>query len=311
MSNRLRKTIFWLGLGLITLGVMILGVLFFLWPPSGRTNFLVLGVAGENHSGGDLTDSIIFVSLENQTGKTLVLSLPRDIWVVPLRTKLNSVYHYEGMEETKKAVGEILGQKTDYSLVVDFNLFTKMVDFLGGVEVEVERALDDYKYPIAGKENDLCNGDPEYKCRYESLHFEAGKQTMDGDQALKYVRSRNAEGEEGTDFARSQRQQRLLLAIQKKVFTPQVLFNPKRLTQLANLTFANIKTDIPQSKYTDLFKIALKLRKNNFKMEVLNDGFLINPPTSKAKYDNQWVLVPKDGTWEAVQNHVKNLIDKF
>ena len=311
MSNRLRKTIFCLGLSLTILGIFILVVLSFLRPPSGRTNFLVLGVAGANHSGGDLTDSIIFVSLENQTGKTLVLSLPRDIWIAPLRAKLNSVYHYEGMEETKKAVGEILGQKIDYSLVIDFNLFTKVVDFLGGVEVEVERSFDDQKYPLAGRENDLCDGDLEYKCRYESLHFEAGKQTMNGDQALKYVRSRNAEGEEGTDFARSQRQQRLLMAIQKKIFTPQVLFNPKRLTQLTNLVLANIKTDIPQSKYNDLFKIALKLRKNNFKMEVLNDGFLINPPTSKAKYDNQWVLIPKDGTWEAVQNHVKNLIDKF
>jgi len=311
MSNRLRKTIFCLGLSLTILGIFILGVLSFLRPSSGRTNFLVLGVAGTNHSGGDLTDSIIFVSLENQTGKTLVLSLPRDIWIAPLRAKLNSVYHYEGMEETKKAVGEILGQKIDYSLVIDFNLFTKAVDLLGGVEVEVERSFDDQKYPLPGRENDLCNGDPEYKCRYESLHFEAGKQTMNGDQALKYVRSRNAEGEEGTDFARSQRQQRLLMAIQKEIFTPQILFNPKRLTQLTNLVLANIKADIPQSKYNDLFKIALKLRKNKFKMEVLNDGFLINPPTSKAKYDNQWVLIPKDGTWEAVQNHVKNLIDKF
>ncbi len=111
MSSHLRKTIFWVGLGLTILGVIILGVLSFLRPSPGRTNFLVLGVAGENHSGGDLTDSLIFVSVENQTGKTLVLSLPRDIWIAPLRTKLNSVYHYEGMEETKKAVGEILGQK--------------------------------------------------------------------------------------------------------------------------------------------------------------------------------------------------------
>ena len=311
MSSRLRKTIFCFGLGLTILGIFILGVLSFLRPPSGRTNFLVLGVAGENYTGSDLTDSIIFVSLENQTGKTLVLSLPRDIWITPLRAKLNSVYHYEGMEETKKAVGEILGQKVDYSLVIDFNLFTKMVDFLDGVELTVERAFDDFKYPLVGKENDLCDGDKEFKCRYETISFKAGEQWMNSETALKYVRSRNAEGEEGTDFARSQRQQRLLIAIQKKIFTPQVILNPKRLTQLINLTVANIKTDIPKDKNLDLFKIALKLRKNKFKMEVLNDGYLINPPTSKARYDNQWVLIPKDGTWGAVQDHVKNLIDKF
>jgi len=311
MSSRLRKTIFWFGLGLVTLGVMILGVLFFLQPPSGRTNFLVLGVAGENHSGGDLTDSMIFLSMENQTGKALVVSLPRDIWIAPIRAKLNTVYHYQGLAETKKIVGEILGQKVGYGVIVDFSLFTKVVDNLEGVEVNVERAFEDNKYPIAGKENDLCNGDPEYKCRYETISFEAGKQTMDGDQALKYVRSRNAEGEEGTDFARSQRQQRLLLAIEKKISTPRILTNPKHLIQLIKLVLTNIKTDIPKEKYGDLFKIALKLRRSKFKMEVLNDGYLINPPPSKTKYDNQWVLVPSQGNWQAIQNHIKDLIDKF
>jgi len=308
MSSHLRKSIFWVGFSLLFLGLIILGLNFWLQPQPGRTNFLVLGVAGENHSGGDLTDSIIFVSLENQTGKTLVLSLPRDIWVAPLRTKLNSVYHYEGMEETKKAVGEILGQKTDYSLVVDFNLFTKMVDFLGGVEVEVERSFDDHKYPLAGRENDLCNGDPEYKCRYESIHFEAGKQTMNGDQALKYVRSRNAEGEEGTDFARSQRQQRLLAAIKKRVFTPSVILNPKKMIGLWRLVNANIRTDIPQEKYGDLLKIALKMKGNKLKTASLNGNFLVNPPTNKQKYDNQWVLVPKAGDWSEIQQYLQSLL---
>ena len=306
-----KKSIFVFGLVLLILGLLIFALTFLLQPKPGRTSFLILGIAGENHSGDDLTDSMIFLSTENQSGKTLVLSLPRDIWVAPLRAKLNTVYHYQGMGETKKVVEEILGQKVDYGILIDFKLFTQLVDFLGGVEVEVERTFDDFKYPIAGKENDLCEGDPEYKCRYEHLHFEAGRQSMDGATALKYVRSRNAEGEEGTDFARSQRQQRLLLAIQKKIFTPSLIFNPQRTWRLIKITLANIKTDTPSSDYFDLIKIVLKWRKANFRMLVLNDGYLINPPTSKAKYDNQWVLIPKDGTWEAIQNHVKNLIDKF
>jgi LCP family protein required for cell wall assembly len=311
MSTRLRKIILGVGLCLTIAGFLILGILSFLRPSPGRTNFLILGIAGENHEGSDLTDTLIFVSVDNQTGKTLLLSLPRDIWITPLRTKLNSLYHYQGLEETKKYVGEILGQKIDYGLVIDFNLFTKIVDSLGGVTVEVERSFDDYKYPLAGKENDLCGGDKEYKCRYEHVHFEAGTQVMDGATALKYVRSRHAEGDEGTDFARSQRQQRMIMAIKRKIFTPQIIFNPRKLIGLWQLINSNIKTDIPQEKYDDLLKIALKLRKNNFRTEVLNNGFLINPPTSKAKYDNQWVLVPKSGDWQEVQEHVKDLIDKL
>ncbi|MBM3205507.1 LytR family transcriptional regulator [Candidatus Shapirobacteria bacterium] len=311
MSQRLKKSIFALGLSLVVIGLLILGALFFLQPPGGRTNLLVLGMGGEEHLNPDLTDSVIFISVENQTGQTLVLSLPRDIWIAPLRAKLNAVYHYEGLAETKNQVSEILGQKIDYALVVDFNLFMKLVDFLGGVEVDVKRSFDDFKYPLAGRENDLCDGDPAYGCRYESLHFDQGLQVMNGERALKYVRSRNAQGDEGTDFARSQRQQRLLLAIQHKIFTPQVILNPRRLMEMKNLILANIKTDIPTPKNWDLFKIGLRLRKNKFKMEVLNEGLLINPPASKQKYDNQWVLVPQTGDWQEVQKHVRGLIEEF
>lgn len=311
MSSRLRKSIFWLGISLFLLGLLVLGLSFWLQPSLGRTNFLVLGISGGDYSGSDLTDSMIFISVENQTGKTLILSLPRDIWIAPLRAKLNTVYHYKGLEETKKVTEEILGQKVDYGLVIDFEIFKKVVDFLDGVEVEVERTLDDYKYPIAGKENDECDGDPEFKCRYEYIHFDVGKQKMDGERALKYVRSRYAEGEEGTDFARSQRQQRLILALQKKIFRPQIILNSNKLRQLIKLVLENIKMDLPQEKYLDLAKVGLKLRKNKLQTTVLNDGFLINPPTSQKKYDNQWVLVPESGDWQVVQNHVKDLIDKL
>jgi LCP family protein required for cell wall assembly len=309
MKPNLKKTIFWLGVGLVAFSLIILGVYRFLKPPTGRTNILVLGMAGGDHIGSDLTDTIIFLAIDNQTGRTLVLSLPRDIWIALLRTKLNSVYHYEGLEGTKKIVGEILGQPINYGVLIDFDVFTKIIDSLGGVEIKVERTFDDYKYPIAGKENDECSGDPEYKCRYEHLHFEAGKQWMDGERALKYARSRYAEGEEGTDFARSQRQQRLLLAIKNKILSPRFFLDPRRSLQLIKVVGLNIKTDIPQEKYTDLFKIALRFKTKNLKMKVLNEGYLINPPPSKEKYDNQWVLVPKAGGWEEVQKHVRDLLN--
>lgn len=311
MTSRWKKLIFGIGLSLLILGLLIIGLTFLLQPKPGRTNFLILGIAGGNHSGNDLTDSMIFLSTENQTGKTLIISLPRDIWIAPLRAKLNTVYHYKGLKETKVIVGEILGQKIDYALLIDFDFFTEVVDFLDGVEIEVERAFDDFKYPIAGKENDLCEGDPEYQCRYEHLRFEAGWQTMDGTKALKYVRSRNAEGEEGTDFARSQRQQRLLMAIQKKIFTPRIILNPNKTDNLIKLTLANIETDIPQPEHFDLAKIALKWRKNNFKTIVLNDDYLINPPTSQQRYDNQWVLIPKSGDWQETHKYIETLTNRI
>lgn len=280
--------------------------MWFLQPPAGRTNILVLGVAGQNQAGSDLTDTIIFTSLDNQTGQALLLSLPRDIWVPAWRTKLNSVYHYQGAGETKKIVGEILGQPVDYEVMIDFTIFKKVVDGLGGVPVEVERTFDDYQYPLPGKENDNCGGDKDFKCRYEHLHFEAGKQLMDGETALKYVRSRNAEGDEGTDFARSLRQQKLVLAIKNKIFSPRFLLNPSQVRELLAIVSQNIQMDIPRERYFDLLKIALRIRSRNIKTAVLNNGYLINPPVSE-KYDKQWVLVPKSGNWEEIQSYVRGL----
>lgn len=275
--------------------------------PDGRTNFLLLGVAGGDHAGRDLADTIIFISLDHKTGKVLSLSLPRDIWVASLRTKLNSVYHYQGLDKTKGVVSQILRQPIDYGVLVDFNLFGQVIDNLGGIQVEVERSFDDYRYPIPGKENDLCDGDKEYNCRYEHLHFEAGNQNMNADLALKYVRSRYAEGEEGTDFARSNRQQRVMAAIKDKIFSWPFLSSPKKILQLLDVVSSNIKTDIPQEKYDELLKIFLKMRGKNIKMSVLNNGYLISPKTS-VEYDNLWVLIPEAGDWTKVGQYVDSLI---
>lgn len=281
---------------------------FLLKDPPGRSNLVVLGISGQGHAGSDLTDAMIFVSLDYRMSKILLLSLPRDIWVSELRTKLNSVYHYQGVDGTKKIVGGILGQEISHYLLIDFSIFQKAIDLLGGVEVKVAKSFDDYHYPITGKENDLCNGDPEFKCRYEHVHFDAGLQLMNGETALKYVRSRYAEGEEGSDFARSLRQQNLLLAVKNKLLSKEFLAHPKLAIQLIKLAKSSIKTDYPSNKYIDLVKMASRYRSLVVKTEVLNGNRLVNPPSSKKLYDSQWVLVPEAGNWEEVQNYVKQLL---
>jgi LCP family protein required for cell wall assembly len=307
-KGKKNRASFWLVIGIIIVGFLALAASFLFRPVPARINWLILGAGGEDHTAGDLTDTIIFLSFNSQTGQTQLLSLPRDIWVPAWRTKINSVYHYKGLEETKKVAGEILGQPIDYGLFLNFAVLTEAIDALGGVEVEVAHSFDDYRYPIAGKENDLCGGDPEFKCRYEHVHFDAGRQLMDGATALKYVRSRFAEGEEGTDFARSERQQRLLAAIQRRILSPQFFLRPQRFRQLAEAVGANLVTDFPPEKYGELIRLALRFRSQKVTMAVLGEDFLVNPPRSQAKHDGQWVLVPKTGNWEAVQEYVENLL---
>jgi len=287
--------------------ILTTGISFYFWQriPVYPLNFLILGIAGGNHQGKDLTDTIMFASLNPYQKQLALVSLPRDIWLEKWRAKLNSIYHYKGLPETKKTVEEILDQKVDYGIIIDFEIFQKIIDTLGGITVDVEQSFDDYKYPIPGKENDLCNGDPLYRCRYEHLHFEAGRQFMDGQTALKFVRSRNAQGEEGTDFARAARQQKVILAIKDKILSKEFLLSPKKAIQLFKLITLNIQTDIPKEKCWQLLKVGLKIR--NIKTATLNSNYLINPPISK-KYDNQWVLVPKSGNWSEIQEYVKEFL---
>ncbi|KKQ53361.1 MAG: cell envelope-related transcriptional attenuator [Microgenomates group bacterium GW2011_GWC1_38_12] len=217
----------------------------------GRTNILVLGKGDVGHEAPDLTDTMILVSVDHQSHKVNLISLPRDIWITTLRTKLNSTYYWGnkkqppaqrasglegsgGMILAKSSVEEIVGQPVHYALVLDFSGFKKIIDVLGGVEVDVERSFSDEKYPIPGREDDLCNGDPEFKCRYETLNFVQGKQFMDGETALKFVRSRNAIGDQGTDFARQVRQQKVITAIKDKLLSKEILLSPKKLTKLFN-----------------------------------------------------------------------------
>ena len=103
---------------------------------------------------------------------------------------------------SKSLVEKITSLPTHYAVVIDFSSFKEIIDALGGVKIDVANSFTDDLYPIEGREEDLCDGDKEFKCRYETIHFEKGINYMDGTTALKYVRSRNGDNNENTDIAR-------------------------------------------------------------------------------------------------------------
>lgn len=271
----------------------------------GRINFLILGIRGFETNDADLTDTIIFISLDQKNKKAVLLSVPRDLWIEEIQAKINTAYHYGGFDLAKKTIAEVLGQEIDYMVVVNFESFGEIVNVLDGVMINVQRSFDDFRYPIAGKENDLCDGDKEYKCRYEHLHFDAGSQKMDGKTALKYIRSRNAEGEEGTDFARTARQQQLVLALKQKILTLNVYFNPSKVSRLFKVFQEYLVVDINRFEYGNLALLLARIDWNQMKVAALNGNLLLNP---KSHYSKQWVLVPKSGDWQGVHEFVSSLL---
>src|SRR5205814_7952897 len=96
-----------------------------------RVNVLLLGIGGGTHEGPDLTDTIIFVSIDPNTKKITMVTIPRDLWVPELRAKINTAYTFGeekqkggGLVLTKATIGKVLNQQPDYAIKIDFSGFT-------------------------------------------------------------------------------------------------------------------------------------------------------------------------------------------
>lgn len=275
---------------------------------NGRVNVLILGIGGEEHDGPNLTDTIIVVSA-TKSGTISLVSVPRDIYSDSLGGKINTAYAL-GLEKgptvglilAKATIAQVTGLPIHYAVRLDFSVFEKIIDLVGGIDVTVENILDDAQYPLDGKENDLCGGDIELKCRYETLYFDIGPAHLDGKTALKFVRSRHAQGDEGTDFARVRRQQLVIKALKEKVFSTQIFLNPEKDLLIYNELKSHLDTDFNPKETAKLFNLLLTFRQGGFKNIVLELDLLENPPIDQRG----WILVPKTGNWDEVQNYIKS-----
>jgi len=219
-----------------------------------RLNVLLVGIdagSGRDHA---LTDSLIVVSLD-PVGKTVsVASIPRDLVNVPLgdgRTfgpKINSLMSYAtahpkdfaagGMRTLENAVGALLGIPIHYYATVDLAGFAKMVDAVGGVDVNVRQALDDPKYTGPGVTG-------------RGWSVAVGPQHFDGGADLAYARIRRSVGQ--TDFTRQARQQEILLALRSKVVHGGALLS---LPSLLDAVGSTVETDLPPERLPDLAVLA-------------------------------------------------------
>jgi len=280
-----------------------------------RVNILVLGKGGQGHTAPDLTDTMMVYSVSLQESSIVDVSIPRDIWIPEIRAKINSAYYWGrqkqesgGIVMAKSTVEEVVGQPINYALVIDFSGFKKIIDVLGGVQVNVENSFVDEKYPIEGRENDECGGDPEYKCRYETVSFQAGEQIMDGETALKFARSRNAQGDEGTDIAREARQQKIISALKKKILSPKILLSPRKVFAISSAVKEFVETDIDPSAASILARRVLESR-NSMNSYLIPDELIINPPIS-ARFDNLYVFIPAagSGNWEEINKWFTSIL---
>lgn len=276
-----------------------------------RINILLLGIGGKGHEGSNLTDTIIVASYKPSTNEVGMMSIPRDL-LVPIPgygwRKVNNLYSIAeyndrgtGGDYAKQIISQIFDVQIPYYIRIDFNGFTQLVDLVGGIDVDVPNTLSDYQYPIPGREKA-----PEDE-RYEHLYIEAGAQHFDGQTALKYVRSRHGQGEEGSDFARAKRQQLVIEALMDKVFSLNTLLRPSKIKKIQANLEENIDTNLNADELAAFAKLAAQYLgdKKPVITRVLSDAN--NGPLEAANYNGAFVLEPKVEDFSELKFIAKNI----
>lgn len=310
---------------------------------NGRVNVLLLGIGGGGHEGPNLSDTIILASIDKGGRDVALVSIPRDLWAPSFSAKINSAYAYgrekdQGLELAKKTVSLLFGIPVHYAVRVDFGGFVKAADLMGGLDINVEVPFTDSKYPLFGREDDTCglavesgfeNGmrvtvvrdatgsatvateeNNPFTCRYETISFARGLVHMDGAAALKFVRSRHGTNDEGSDFARSARQQKVILAFREKVFSTQMLANPATILDLVETFGESLDFDIESEDAPHFARLAQKIEPASIRRIVLDSGRdeSVLDIGDSQEHGGQFVLVPKIGGWQDLAEYVQGEI---
>ncbi len=270
---------------------------------SDRVNLLVMGFGGSGHDGAYLTDSMLVMSLMPQSHHTTLVSVPRDLWVqIPPNSgqyhKINYAYTYGsnnganavgGGDAAAQKVSVVTGLDVKYWLTINFVGFRDFINAIGGIDVYVPDAFT-AKYP--------ANDDPNINPNWIHVHFSKGMQHMDGETAIRYARARYVldNPAEGSDFARSARQQIMIKAALSKVkqmSTWPSLFNA--LTALEHTIYTNLSL-------ADLMEFATKMDLNDaHHVGLSNQNVLVDATAS----DGEYILRPANNDWQAIIKYVK------
>jgi LCP family protein required for cell wall assembly len=254
------------------------------WEKKERVNILLLGVdKREGEHGPWRTDTVILGTIDPESKTAGMLSIPRDLWV-PIpgygENRINSA-NFIGDRDKYPGGGPALAVKTleynfgvpvHYYVLLDFDGFEKIIDTIGGVDVNVEQTLHDERYP------DPLPDDPN---RVKTVHFEAGLQHMDGKAALEYARSRKST----SDFDRSHRQMQIILAVREQALRLNLI---PRVPELMVTLADTVQTDLQPGNIITLARLAGEIEQDNLKSVIIDQNMTVEHVTPSGA----WVLLP-------------------
>ncbi len=272
---------------------------------NGRTNILALGTSGYNmagdegngtHDGAQLTDSIMVISLNQDTGDIAMLSLPRDLKASPTCTatgKINEVYwcnningdnEAAGAEALMTEVGNILGMDFQYYAHLNWGSLVSIVDTLGGITITLDEDIEDYYYTKAV--------------------YQAGVEyTLNGEEALGLARARH--GTTSGDFSRGASQQKILIGIKDKVFEKDLSITD--LLSLAGTLGDNLRTNFSIDEMKTLAHLT-----SEFDFDSMRQISLLSPQrlmTTGMINGISYVLPSAGvGNYTAIQNYITKML---
>lgn len=269
-----------------------------------RINILLLGHGGAGHDGPELTDTIMIASIKPSTNEAALVSIPRDliVWLGDQYgwRKINNVNAFaeneqpgSGPQRAVEVVSETFNIPIEYYIKVDFEGLKQIVDILGGLEVEVQNPFTDYQYPT----NDFHT---------TTVAFEAGKQTLDGEQVLQFVRSRHGTNGESSDFARAARQQLVLESIKDQALSLGLVLQPNKINSYLKAIDQNMVTNLKAWEIARLAGMARDITTSEIKNLVLSDspdGLL----TSRLTEQGAYILVPRHDSYSEIAYEIENI----
>jgi LCP family protein required for cell wall assembly len=282
-----------------------------------KQRWLLLGVDEVTGSGREdiLTDTIILATYDPAVNALRLLSFPRDIYLIEERSRINGLYQIaleSGSSQPEKDVettfSDLIQQPINETIVVSLDELAEIIDIMGGLPIEVQNSFTDPSFPRSGVDVTI-ERDP--AVLYESLHFEAGPQVLDGETALKFIRSRKAlEPEEAGDEARARRQRQVTEAMVQRMQSTEILANPGILGRLYDWYSRNLMMKVPLTTLGQLGKTVLNhtqpLQMESVSLPVTelsvstdSATLFVHPP--ERLYGGAWVYTPVDPTWEQLR----------
>lgn len=215
-----------------------------------KATVMIMGVDKRNDDVGR-SDTLMVATLDPDKNQAALLSIPRDTRVKIKGhgyDKINAAYAYGDRKLSQQTVESLLGIKIDHYIVIDVHGFTKIIDALGGIDIDVEKRM--YYEDPWDDDGGLY------------IDLQPGMQHMDGKTAVTYVRYRDEEG----DIGRIRRQQKFMKAVMDKLVSPTII---PRLPSMVSAMYDAVETDMSISELLSFLGTLQEAKNNGLKSEML------------------------------------------